>query len=163
MNNEFECIQLSEIRNSIIKFNNDVTTQLLKAYYNEKSYSEILGVIRRELSHSNFICWILNPDESHGLSDFGLKRFFEILITSKFWFERDQRELFDNILTGNYKLQSVSTLREHPIGEMGRINILVELEIVTDYSAIIVLFAVCAHYGAKLMGRKNNLRGTSKS
>lgn len=132
MNNEFECIQLSEIRNSIIKFNNDVTTQLLKAYYNEKSYSEILGVSRRELSHSNFICWILNPDESHGLSDFGLKRFFEILITSKFWFERDQSELFDNILTGNYKLQSVSTLREHPIGEMGRIDILVELEIVTD-------------------------------
>lgn len=132
MNNEFECIQLSEIRNSIIKFNNDVTTQLLKAYYNEKSYSEILGVSRRELSHSNFICWILNPDESHGLSDFGLKRFFEILITSKFWFERDQSELFDNILTGNYKLQSVNTLREHPIGEMGRIDILVELEIVTD-------------------------------
>lgn len=132
MNNEFECIQLSEIRNSIIKFNNDVTTQLLKAYYNEKSYSEILGVSRKELSHSNFICWILNPDESHGLSDFGLKRFFEILITSKFWFERDQSELFDNILTGNYKLQSVSTLREHPIGEMGRIDILVELEIVTD-------------------------------
>jgi holliday junction ATP-dependent DNA helicase ruvA len=28
----------------------------------------------------------------------------------------------------------------------------------TDYSAIIVLFAACAHYGAKLMGRKNNLR-----
>ena len=56
MNNEFECIQLSEILNSIIKFNNDVTTQLLKAYYNEKSYSEILGVRRRELSHSNFIC-----------------------------------------------------------------------------------------------------------
>ena len=25
----------------------------------------------------------------------------------------------------------------------------------TDYSAIIVLFAVCAHYSAKLMGRKN--------
>ena len=25
----------------------------------------------------------------------------------------------------------------------------------TDYSAIIVLFAACAHYGAKLMGRKN--------
>ena len=25
----------------------------------------------------------------------------------------------------------------------------------TDYSAIIVLFAACAHYGVKLMGRKN--------
>ena len=25
----------------------------------------------------------------------------------------------------------------------------------TDYSAVIVLFAACAHYGAKLMGRKN--------
>ena len=38
-----------------------------------------LGVWRREVSHTHVISWLLNPDQSHGLKDIFLTKFFEII------------------------------------------------------------------------------------
>ena len=72
---DYDGLTIDQIRNEIIKFKNDVDSQRLDSYYSTKSYSEILGVSRRELSHSNFIAWLLNDQESHNLSSYPIKKF----------------------------------------------------------------------------------------
>ncbi len=120
---------MGELRSEIVKFNNDTTAQRLRTYYNEKTYPEILGVSRRELSHSSFLAWILTPVESHGIGDFGLRRLIEILMTSKFWpAELDNQRFFDDLITGNFELASSSIQREVSIGSSGRVDVLVELD-----------------------------------
>ena len=95
---DFEELSIDNIRNEIIKFKNDVISQKLDKYYSTKSYSEILGVSRRELSHSNFIAWLLNNQESHDLSSYPIKKFLEILvISSQEKHQLEHKKLFDSI------------------------------------------------------------------
>jgi hypothetical protein len=128
---EFEpAFSLEELRRLIVDFNNDPTAQKLRTYYNKKTYPEILGVSRRELSHSSFIAWIINSSESHGISDFGLRRLLEILMMSKFWvMKKNNQPIFDNIITGSYQLIFCNVRREVSIGEVGRVDVLVEVEL----------------------------------
>ena len=79
---EADNLTIDQIRNEIIKFKNDVGSQHLDKYYSTKSYSEILGVSRKELSHSHFLAWLLNNQESHNLSSYPIKKFLEILVIS---------------------------------------------------------------------------------
>ncbi len=67
------------IRDEIINFKNDSDFQKLEKFYYSKSFSEILGVSRREMSHSSFISWLLNKSESHNLGDFTIKKFLDII------------------------------------------------------------------------------------
>lgn len=41
---------------------------------------EALGVARRELNHSSFLAFLLNPQESHGLRDLFLRRFLQDVV-----------------------------------------------------------------------------------
>lgn len=36
---------------------------------------ESLDVVRQEIRHSNFLAWVMNPNESHGIGDYFLKKF----------------------------------------------------------------------------------------
>jgi hypothetical protein len=36
---------------------------------------EVLGAVQQEVRHSNFLAWLLNPSQNHGLGDYFLKRF----------------------------------------------------------------------------------------
>lgn len=36
---------------------------------------ESLDIVRQEIRHSNFLSWIMNPNESHGIGDYFLKKF----------------------------------------------------------------------------------------
>lgn len=45
---------------------------------NYKSYMRILGVEKNELAHSNFLAWLLNPLEEHGLGEEFAKSFLAI-------------------------------------------------------------------------------------
>jgi hypothetical protein len=121
-------MSMAELRAEIVKFNNDITAQRLRSYYYEKTYPEILGVSRREISHSSFLAWILNPVESHGIGDFSLRRLIEILMTSKFWPKKlPNSELFDDFITGNFELTKSSVQREVSIESAGRVDVLIEL------------------------------------
>jgi hypothetical protein len=44
----------------------------------EVNLMEILGVANRELQHSNFLAWLFNPNESHGLGDLAIKEFIKL-------------------------------------------------------------------------------------
>lgn len=49
----------------------------LRQFYGKKTLFDILGVARQENPHSNFLAWLLDPGESHGMNDFAMKRFLE--------------------------------------------------------------------------------------
>ena len=53
--------------------------QKLQNIYSRKTTMDILGVARQENPHSSFISWLLNPDETHGLNDYPMKKFFETI------------------------------------------------------------------------------------
>ena len=59
--NEYNIIE------AIIKFNNDSEVQQLQSFYNNQTVPEILGVSRREISHSAFLAWLFNPNSNHSL------------------------------------------------------------------------------------------------
>ncbi|MGZ8548278.1 MAG: hypothetical protein ACXW33_06735, partial [Sulfuricurvum sp.] len=63
--NNFDNYTIDEIRREIAGFKNDPDVLSLSRYYQAKSFSEILGVSRKELPHSRFIAWLLDANESH--------------------------------------------------------------------------------------------------
>ena len=58
---------------------NDPDFEELKISLNSPNMFEVLDVTRKEIRHSNFLAWLLNPMGSHGLNDFFLKRFLRDL------------------------------------------------------------------------------------
>ena len=71
---------LKQTKKLLLKWKNDKNIQKLKEFYDTKSFSAILGVEQREMSHSNFIAWILNDKESHHLGQFAIKQLLDILL-----------------------------------------------------------------------------------
>jgi hypothetical protein len=129
--NEIEKITIEEIRNEIIKFNNDINVQKLESLYSSKSFPEIMGVSRKELMHSNFIAWILNEDESHSLGKFPLQKFLELLvILSKEKQQQKYKELFDSFIVSDYELLNIKVEIEKSIEKVGRLDIYIESNIV---------------------------------
>jgi len=127
---DFDELSISNIRNEIIKFKNDVVSQKLDKYYSSKSYSEILGVSRRELSHSNFIAWLLNDQESHNLSSYPIKKFLEILvISSKYKQQVKHKELFDSIIIDDLKIENLEIITERVIKNVGRVDLYIEAKV----------------------------------
>lgn len=128
--NKFEDISLEELRNEIIQFNNDVNVQKLANLYNSKSYSEIIGVSRKELAHSNFIGWLLAENESHALNQLPIQKFLELLVIhAKEVQLKNNKELFDAIIVSDYELSNVEVQTEIGIGNMGRVDILIKSKI----------------------------------
>lgn len=120
-------LSLSEIRKKIIEYNNNINIQ---EYYKQKSYLEILGIARRENSHSSFLTWFLNPNESHGLFDFGLRRLLEVIITNKFLNILNlESELIDIITTGQYNIFLNEIINEYSINNKDRIDIFIDFVI----------------------------------
>lgn len=75
-----EIKSLKDTKKLLLKWKNDKNIQELKKFYDTKSFSGILGVERREMSHSNFIAWILNDTESHNLGQFAIRQLFDMLL-----------------------------------------------------------------------------------
>ena len=44
----------------------------------EINLMDILRVSHKELQHSNFLAWLMSPNESHNLGDFTFKEFIKI-------------------------------------------------------------------------------------
>jgi hypothetical protein len=121
---------INGIQNRILQFRADPHIQKLINLYYTKSITEILGVSRRELSHSRFLAWLLNDQESHGLGDFFLKQFLEVVarqcLTKNLSVDS---ELLNQILVGTLSIQDVKTESEKDLGEAGRLDIYVECKI----------------------------------
>jgi len=122
-----ENIEISEIRELIMRFNNDEIVSELSNYYNTKSFSEILGVSRKEAAHNNFLSWIFNPEESHQLTDLAVRKLLNLIFHQSKGFQLDlPTDLIDSIIVEDYALSEVQTFAEKSIGKYGRLDLLIE-------------------------------------
>ena len=62
-----------KIRDSLNRILADSNFQLLENKLNQDTMFHILNIQRREISHSAFVAWVLNPVASHGMSNRPLK------------------------------------------------------------------------------------------
>ena len=110
---------LQKWREQIIKLNNSDEFKQLSRHYNKKSFFNILGISRKENIHSNFLHWLLSPDESHELGDFALRRLLELAVLVKNKLQADNSELQfpdeieDIVICGGYSLDRIKCDREH--------------------------------------------------
>lgn len=119
---------IDQIRDEIIKFKNDPDFQKLENFYYSKSFSEILGVSRREISHSGFLAWLLGNLESHNLGEFPIKKFLDIIL--KFSNEKlksKHSDLFNSFVTEDYLIERLFIKSEYAIKNVGRLDIYIEL------------------------------------
>ena len=134
-----ENFTLEQIRTEIIRFKNDPSSQKLENFYYSKSFSEILGVSRREISHSNFFAWLFNPNESHGLNEFSIKKLLDILlIFSNDKLKKTYNHLYNAFATDDYIIQKVSIHSEFHIENIGRLDLYIELTLIVSDTPYIV-------------------------
>lgn len=119
-------LTLDEIRDEIIKFKNDPDFQKLESFYYSKSFSEILEISRRENSHSGFIAWLLNNNESHNLGGFSIRKFFDIVLKFSNDKLKSNPDIYNSFITENYEIERVHVEREKTITNVGRLDIYVE-------------------------------------
>lgn len=121
-------LKIDQIRDEIIKFKNDPDFQKLGDFYYSKSFSEILGVSRREISHSGFLAWLLGNLESHNLGEFPIKKFLDIVLKfSNDKLKNKYKELFNSFVTEDYLIERLLIKTEYSIKNVGRIDIYIAL------------------------------------
>lgn len=119
---------IDQIRDAIIKFKNDPDFQKLENFYYSKSFSEILGVSRREISHSGFLAWLLGNLESHNLGEFPIKKLLDIVLKfSNDKLKREHGDLFNSFVTEDYSIERLFVKSEYVIKNVGRLDIYIEL------------------------------------
>src|SRR5690606_34628615 len=118
---------IDQIRDEIIKFKNDPDFQKLEIFYYSKSFSEILGVSRREISHSGFLAWLLSNTESHNLGDFPIKKFLDIVLKfSNDKLKGEHSDLYNSFVTEDYEIERVIVKPELALKDVGRLDIYME-------------------------------------
>ncbi|SIQ99503.1 PDDEXK-like family protein [Pontibacter lucknowensis] len=72
-----------ELQQEYLKLMENTSLDKLELALNEPNIFSILAIDNLEIRHSNFLAWLLNPKESHGLSDQFLKRFLREIFFNK--------------------------------------------------------------------------------
>ena len=67
---------------------------------------QILRITNNEIRHSNFLAWLLDPNQSHKLGDIFLKRFLREVFSS------DKFDNVDQVDVEGMSLSKVEVLRE---------------------------------------------------
>jgi hypothetical protein len=63
---------------------NNTDLEALEAQLEQFNIFEAIGVVRQELRHSDFLAFLLNPNQNHGLGDAFVRRFLQnVLITAQ--------------------------------------------------------------------------------
>jgi len=81
---------------------NDLDFERIELSLRRPNIFHALGVERRELSHSNFLAWLLNPSESHGLADLLLGKFLRDVFSSE---KSQDRSFLDAVLLDLRKVE----------------------------------------------------------
>ena len=107
----------SSVRQQISDLYNSPEYISLSAYYDRKTIFDILGMARREDVHSNFLAWLLNPQENHGLKSFALKKFLQLLVKAKDKYQCNasvpfEEALQNHLLLEDWSIKSASVERE---------------------------------------------------
>jgi len=115
-----EKIEIDEIRKLIKEFNNDLIVSELSTYYSTRTFSEILGVSRKEAAHNNFLSWLFNPTESHQIGDVAVRKLINLIFHSAKPNQLNLKQEFsDSIIVEDYHLSELKTFAEKSIGKEG--------------------------------------------
>lgn len=133
----------SEVITLLSQFYLDPDYKDLKRIYLTKSFPEILSIDRREMSHSAFLAWLLNKDESHDLGCFPILQFMKILVQRDLLqgIERHQQkttkttDIASAVANENLRFDNLKVFLERCIKtktENGRIDIVLDGNISTS-------------------------------
>lgn len=123
---------MSSYREEIIRLTNSKTYQMLSVYYGRRSLFDILGVARRELTHSRFLAWLLDPTANHGCGAYPLMKFLQAIVMAKTKFSELNKDSslsdvpVDVLVTGGYEIRGVTVRTEVPVSGRKRIDLLLE-------------------------------------
>ena len=95
--------RLKELYSNLL---NDVDFDKLDLGLKNPNIFSILRISRNEIRHSNFLCWLLDPNQSHGLGDIFLKRFLREVFSS------DRFEQVSQVDVEGLNLSDAEILRE---------------------------------------------------
>lgn len=91
----------------------------LKAFYNQTTLFNVIGVERSENRHSAFLRWLLSPDSSHGLGTEPLKLFLRLVATLKLGPQTFGDVLYRKVLAGNIDIELVEPIElEKNVGKL---------------------------------------------
>ncbi len=70
---------LEKLKDFVITENSSL--ELIERFLQRNNYMEVFGIAHHELSHSNFLAWLLQPTASHNLGSYFLKKFLNLIET----------------------------------------------------------------------------------
>lgn len=70
---------LEQIQQMLLDFQRNPIARRLDKMFHKKSITDIYGIARKEMQHSKFLAWLLDPNESHNMRAFALKRLVSII------------------------------------------------------------------------------------
>lgn len=82
-----------EIRSAYKNLLNDPDFERLELELGKPNIFQILSIGNSEIRHSNFLAWLLNPNESHGLGKVFLIKFLRDIATSEVLSDLDELEI----------------------------------------------------------------------
>lgn len=121
----------------ILNFHQSPVTAKLRDCIRQKSLLEIWKAGNQENGHSNFLAWLLAPQESHDLGDFALQKLLLLLsICNKTQEQQLPEELIRTLLSGENIIRSAKVERELDIKENGRVDIVVTMELTRELAGM---------------------------
>lgn len=122
----------------IRQFHQSATTVKLSERLRQKSILDIWGVGKKENGHSNFLAWILTPDESHELGFFALHKLLLLLAALRLTAEQQLPEALQYaILSGKSIIRTAKVKREVSIpSTKERVDIIIDIELTEELEGI---------------------------
>ena len=99
-------MDVKELKKKYSAMLNDIEFDELDLGLKQPNIFKVLGASKTEIRHSNFLAWLLDPNESHNLGGVFLKRFLREVFSS------DRFENIDEIAVAGLDLTKTKVLRE---------------------------------------------------
>jgi hypothetical protein len=122
---------------------NQIVERLHSLVNQTESFMELMSILRQfnpfkvlsvdeyEIRHSNFLAWLLNPNENHSIGDKFLRQFFsEVISTSKYY----SKYSFKDLKTKG--LQNTEVLREYKIENGQKVDLIV---VIHEFKTVILI------------------------
>lgn len=126
-NGDEELLYLEKVQKLLINYQLDPNVRKLQQFFYKKSITDIYGVARKELQHSQFIAWLLNPYESHGFGSFALERLLLLVVRRGIQQNNNDSHFLaikNDLLVTHLNTGNISVKTEYKVNG-GRIDILV--------------------------------------
>ena len=94
----------------------------LEAQYNNFNIFDCVGMSKQEIRHSNFLSWLFNPKENHGMEDFFVKEFLKKVISENSDKTSKLYELPNVFDIDSWDLSNIIVLRENDNMDIKLIN-----------------------------------------